>query len=194
MSGIKRGSDWVPVAGADNDPYGSLFERHTSEGGRWLRFETGPAIGILPIIRVDGRIRVLLIQEEKPILKEDRLKVATDYLRSRPNNPDTAREILAQKTGIQIGGTVVQFFETIPGYDPTVAFNISLYLGDTWMLPPDGEETSQVTPIALDLNEAVDLVLRDEIMDIFSVYVLLLLDAMERHGKLNLNILWLTSE
>lgn len=182
MSDAER-ENWTLLV--NNGPYGSLSEKHTQKGDRWLRFETGPAIGILPIVmRVSGEIQVLLIEEDKPILGQRRIKIASDYLGKRPNTPQTAREILYQKTGILVLNAEFRLFEAMPGYDPTVAFNISLFLGNGWSRFPDGDRRLLANPVVLNLKDAVDRVLRNEIKDIFSRYVLLLLEAMKNRGEL----------
>jgi hypothetical protein len=169
----------------NNNPYGRFLEKLVSPQERWTRFETGAAIGVLPIMMIDEHLHVLLVKEDKPILGRQVLKVASDYLRGRPNSVPTARRIVEDKAHIHIPGRMIRVFKQMPGYYPNVVLLISLYLAEGWSYRQRLVPGITRCPIAL--KEAVNLVLSGEIRDVFSAYVLLLLEAMEKRGQFPLS-------
>lgn len=104
------------------------------DGTKWPCLRLGPHTCILLLHKEKRFLRraeiyVGLLREYKEVLNSMRIKILSDFNRGRPSNAETAREIIAAKTGLtheDILWLARLDQMVIPGWPPNVVFDNTL--------------------------------------------------------------------
>jgi len=161
----------------NNQPYMWGWEE-TIKGKRWTFIETGPAVCVIPLRnRKKGKdnLELLLIQEKRS--KKTQLKAVGQYLRGlKP--AEAATQALLEEAGV----TTQQLSVLCPkmvGFD-VIHLPITLFLGYGWDVVKEGTAQN----IIIELEQAVEKVLNNEIGDQAAVDAILLIYVLHRRNRL----------
>lgn len=163
----------------DNWPYMRGWEE-THGGDRFTYIETGPALSVIPIHRDSTGVPVLtLINEHRHETDSEMLKAPGGYLRDR-QQVTAALEILREEAGL-VCQRLHLLVEKMEGFT-VIELPISIYLalGCASVAPV----ASALVPIPLE--DAVERVLRHEILDQSNADAIMRIALLEARGRLPL--------
>lgn len=165
-----------------NPPYMRAWDEIVEEGeGKVSRItfvETGAAVSVVPLQRDANGLHLTLINEFRST-GEQELKTIGSYRRHNENNEMCARRCLRSEAGIWVDS--IMPLGRMVGFT-VIKLPIHLFYTFGWSFEAVVQEGITIQEVGID--EAVDMVLANQVGDEAAAKSILLLSELERRGKL----------
>lgn len=163
----------------DNWPYMRGWEE-MYDGSRFTGITVGPCVSVIPIQRTaDGSLEITLIREARLETEKPLLKAVGGYLRDQPE-VETAHRLLLAEAGLACKDLRL-LIPKMEGFT-VIELPIATYLA----LGCASVASVKAEIISLSLDEAVNMVLRQEIPDQCNTDAIMRIALLEIHRKLPL--------